>query len=222
MTKDMRWLTQAKRNADDGISVIQTAGSAMGQMTDILTRMKELAVQANSDVLNDSQRDNLNEEFEQLQLEIDSISNNTEFNDIPLLNTAGAITIQIGVDATDTIAINTVDLQAATLGIDSTAISLDSATGDPATAQTAIDAAMDSLLSERATLGGLQNRMEMTVENIANLYENTAASKGRIIDVDVASEMAEFTKNQVLMQAGSSMLAQANSQPQNALALLGG
>ena len=94
--------------------------------------------------------------------------------------------------------------------------------GDPAAAQTAIDTAMNTVLSERSKLGGLQNRMEVTIEDLSNKYENISSSFGRIVDVDVASEMASYTKNQVLLQAGSSMLAQANAQPQNALALLGG
>ncbi len=224
MNKSMRSIMQAKRNANDGISVLQTAEGSLGQMTEILTRMKELSVQANSDILTDDQRDNLDQEFSQLQTEINNLATTTDFNGISLLDGtatgAGAIDIQVGDDVTDLISLDFTDMQAATLGIDAGSIDLSNA-GDPAAAQTAIDTAMNDILAERAKLGGLQNRLETAVENLANTYENLGASHGRIVDVDVASEMASFTKNQVLMQAGSSMLAQANSQPQNALSLLG-
>lgn len=224
MKVDMRSLNQAKRNANDAISVLQTAESAMGQQGDILTRMRELSVQANNATLNNSQRDALNEEFSQLQTEFDRIANNTTFNGTSLLDgtiSAGSgLDIQIGVESSDTVTVEVEDTTAATLGVDAGSIDL-SSTGNPATAMTAIDTALETVNAERAKVGAMQNRMDVAIENLSSTYENTAAAHGRIVDVDVASEMASFTKNQVLMQAGSSMLAQANSQPQMALGLLG-
>lgn len=224
MKVDMRSLNQAKRNANDAISVLQTAESAMGQQGDILTRMRELSVQANNATLNNSQRDALNEEFSQLQTEFDRIANNTTFNGTSLLDgtiSAGSgLDIQIGVESSDTVTVEVEDTTAATLGVDAGSIDL-SSTGNPATAMTAIDTALETVNAERAKVGAMQNRMDVAIENLSSTYENTAAAHGRIVDVDVASEMASFTKNQVLMQAGSSMLAQANSQPQSALSLIG-
>ena len=224
MKVDMRSLNQAKRNANDAISVLQTAESAMGQQGDILTRMRELSVQANNATLNNSQRDALNEEFSQLQTEFDRIANNTTFNGTSLLDgtiSAGSgLDIQIGVESSDTVTVEVEDTTAATLGVDAGSIDL-SSTGNPATAMTALDTALETVNAERAKVGAMQNRMDVAIENLSSTYENTAAAHGRIVDVDVASEMASFTKNQVLMQAGSSMLAQANSQPQMALGLLG-
>lgn len=224
MKVDMRSLNQAKRNANDAISVLQTAESAMGQQGDILTRMRELSVQANNATLNNSQRDALNQEFTQLQTEFDRIASNTTFNGTSLLDgtiAAGSgLDIQIGVESGDTVTVEVEDTTAATLGVDSGTIDLSSA-GNPAAAMTAIDSALETVNAERAKVGAMQNRMDVAIENLSSTYENTAAAHGRIVDVDVASEMASFTKNQVLMQAGSSMLAQANSQPQMALGLLG-
>ena len=224
MNTEMRSLNQAKRNAMDAMSVIQTAESALGQSTDILTRMRELSVQASSDVLTNDQRDQLNQEFTQLQTELDNIANRTEFNGTSLLDgsiAAGSeLSIQVGSDSAHTLEIGIEDMTAATLGVDAGAISLDNA-GDPAAAQTAIDTAMGTVLSQRAALGGLMNRTTSIVENLSNTVVNVDASRARIVDVDVASEMASFTKSQVLSQAGSSMLAQANSLPQMALQLLG-
>lgn len=224
MKVDMRSLNQAKRNANDAISVLQTAESAMGQQGDILTRMRELSVQANNATLNNSQRDALNQEFTQLQTEFDRIATNTTFNGTSLLDgtiAAGSgLDIQIGVESGDTVTVEVEDTTAATLGVDAATINL-SSTGDPAAAMTAIDAALETVNGERSKVGAMQNRMDVAIENLSSTYENTAAAHGRIVDVDVASEMASFTKNQVLMQAGSSMLAQANSQPQMALGLLG-
>ena len=220
MNVDMRSLNQSKRNANDAISVLQTADSAMGQQTDILTRMRELSVQANNDTMSGEQRDALNEEFTQLQTEFGRISDNSEYNGNKLLDGSLAADIQIGIESTDTITLEVGDMTSGTLGIDTGSIGLGDG-DDAAAAQGAIDSALETVLAERAKIGGMQNRMDVAIENLSSTYENTAAAHGRIVEVDVASEMASFTKNQVLMQAGSSMLAQANSQPQMALSLLG-
>lgn len=220
MNTDLRSINQAKRNTMDAMSVIQTAESALGQTTDILTRMRELSVQANSDVLTGGQRDQLNEEFGQLQTELDNIASRTEFNGVALLDGSANLDIQVGADSSHTLNITIDDMTAGTLGVDSGSITLDN-TGDPAAAQTAIDAAMDTVLNQRSALGGLMNRATSIVDNLSNTSINVDAARARIVDVDVASEMASFTKSQVLSQAGSSMLAQANSLPQMAMQLLG-
>ena len=128
--------------------------------------------------------------------------------------------IQVGIESTDTVTLAVGDMSGGTLGIDAASIDIGS-TGDAAAALTALDTAFESLLTERAKVGAMQNRMDVKVENLTSTYANTSASHGRIVDLDIASEMANFTKNQVLSQAGTSMLAQANSLPQSALGLLG-
>jgi len=223
MNMDATSMKQAQRNVNDAVSVIQTAESAMGQQTDILTRMKELSVQANNDALSTDQLANIDAEFQQLILEFDDIATSTEFNGNALLDGTANMNIQVGKDSTDTINITVNDMQAAAVGAtgtDLTALDVTSA-GNASAAQADIETALNDVLSERATLGALQNRMEAKSEAIESRYTNTRSSMGRIMDVDVASEMADFTKNQVLSQAGSSMLAQANSRPQQALSLIG-
>lgn len=220
MNTELRSLNQAKRNTMDAMSVVQTAESALGQTTDILTRMRELSVQANNDVLSNDQRDQLNEEFSQLQTELDNIGTRTQFNDQNLLDGTANMDIQVGSDSAHSLNITIGDMRSAALGVDAGTISLDNA-GDPAAAQTAIDTAMNTVLSQRAELGGMMNRATSIVENLSNTAINVDASRARIVDVDVASEMASFTKSQVLSQAGSAMLSQANSLPQMALQLLG-
>jgi len=186
--------------------------------------MKELAVQANSDVLSSDQRDMLSVEFEQVQSEFDNLAVSAVFNDIALLDGslsgAGAMTIQLGIDPTDTISIELPDMRAATVGVDAVAVSIGSG-GDPVAAQADIEAALEGVLSERAKVGGMLNRVDSMIENIMVSYNGLSSSKGRIVDTNVAQEMSSYTKNQVMMQASTSMLAQANTQPQNALTLLG-
>ncbi len=224
MHTDMKSLSQAKRNANNGISVLQTADGALEQQGSILTRMRELSVQANDGTLSGSQRDNLNEEFTQLQTEFDRIASNTEFNGNKLLDgtiaNGSGLEIQIGIEATDLATVEVEDMTAGTLGVDSGSIDLADGS-DPATAMAAIDTAIETVLGQRAKIGAQLNGMDAAIENLSTSYENLSSAHGRIVDVDIASEMADFTKNQVLMQAGSSMLAQANSQPQSALSLLG-
>lgn len=224
MQTDMKSLAQAKRNANNGISVLQTADSALEQQGSILTRMRELSVQANDGTLSGSQRDNLNEEFSQLQTEFDRIASNAEFNGNKILDgsiaSGSGLEIQIGIEASDQATIEIEDMTAGTLGVDSGSIDLADGS-DPSTAMAAIDTALETVLGQRAKLGAQQNGLDAAIENLSSTYENMSAAHGRIVDVDVASEMADFTKNQVLMQAGSAMLAQANSQPQSALSLIG-
>lgn len=223
MDAQVRGSNVAIRNANDAISFAQTADGALGNVTDALQRMRELAVQSANATNNAGDRTNLNAEFSQLQQEITRITGNTKFNGNAVL-TGTANTFQVGADTTDTIAVTGTDLTAAAA---KTAISagatIDVTTAAKATsALTAIDAALDEVNTERATFGAVQNRFSSVVSNLQNKVENTSAAKSRIMDADFAAETANLTRGQILQQAGTAMLAQANSMPNGVLALLKG
>lgn len=223
MDAQVRGSNVAIRNANDAISFAQTADGALGNVTDALQRMRELAVQSANATNNAGDRTNLNAEFAQLQSEITRITGNTKFNGNTVL-TGTANTFQVGADTSDTIAVTGTDLTAAAA---KTAISagatIDVTTAAKATsAITAIDAALDEVNTERATFGAVQNRFTSVVSNLQNKVENTSAAKSRIMDADFAAETANLTRGQILQQAGTAMLAQANSMPNGVLALLKG
>ncbi len=225
MKSDIRSLGQASRNANDAISMVQTAEGSLGQVHDILGRMRELSVQANSDGINDEQRAHVDTEFQALVAEIGDIAADTKFNGTSLLDGNLSASFQVGIESTDTLDIDvTQSFAAADLndgGLNNLGnVSLTS-TANAATAMGVLDNAISVVSETRAGLGASQNRLESKIENLSVSRENLEAANSRIRDVDVASEMASMTKNQILMQAGSSMLAQANSLPQTALSLLG-
>jgi len=226
MKSDIRSLGQASRNANDAISMVQTAEGALGQVHDILGRMRELSVQANSDGINDDQRAHVNTEFQALAAEINDISSQSQFNGTNLLDGTLNATFQVGIESTDTLSIavsqgfSTADLEDAGGTTNLGAVDLTSTT-NAATAMSVLDNAIPVVSETRAGPGASQNRLESKIENLSVSRENLEAANSRIRDVDVASEMASMTKNQILMQAGASMLAQANSLPQTALSLLG-
>lgn len=219
---NIRSLGQAKRNANDGVSLAQVADGALKEAGSLLVRMRELAVQARNGTINDDQRGFLNNEFQALRSELDRIVNTTEFNGIRLLNgeQASGIEFQVGVGTSDddrlTMSIATASSSA--LGIDTSAIS--SVSGAD-TAIGLLDTAIGAVSTRRAGIGAMQNRLQITMSNIDSYTTNLSAANSRIIDVDVAVETAEMTKSNILVQAGASMLAQANSSPQIALSLLG-
>ncbi len=219
MKAGIRSLGQASRNANDAISVIQTAEGSLGEMHNILGRMRELSVQANSDGINNDQRAHLHTEFDQLRTELTEIAERTEFNGNTLLDGTAEFSFQVGVNGTDTVTIEIDD------AFDADGLNLDthdlSTTAGAVAAMADIDAAITSVSGERASLGAMQNRLESKLDNLEVSRQNLEAANSRIRDVDIASEMADMTKNQILMQAGTSMLAQANSLPQTALSLLG-
>jgi flagellin len=212
-------LKVAVRNAQDGVSVVQTAEGALTETHSILQRMRDLAVQASNDgSLDTNAKAAADSEYQQLALELDDISSKTSFNGVNLLDGSFTKDFQVGANSGDTL---TVDLSAAT----------DSATllgtvGDlttAANAQTAIDAvdtAIASVSTTRAGLGATQNRLEHKINNLNVAVENLSASESRIRDTDMALEMVSFTRAQILSQAGTAMLAQANQAPQNVLQLL--
>jgi flagellin len=225
MKSNIRSLGQASRNASDAISMVQTAEGSLGQVHDILGRMRELSVQANSDGINDEQRAHINTEFQALSAEIGDISSDTKFNGRSLLDGTLNASFQVGIDSTNTLNVSvgqsfaTADLKDAT-GTNSLAAANLSTTAGAASAMEVLDNAISLVSGARASMGASQNRLESKIENLAVYRENLEAANSRIRDVDVASEMAEMTKNQILLQAGASMLAQANSLPQLLLALL--
>mgnify|MGYP001013611252 CR=1 FL=1 len=228
MRGQIRGLNQAERNAQDAISLIQTAEGALNETHSILQRMRELAVQAASDTNTDIDRGELQKEIEQLLEEIDRISTETEFNTRTLLNgdfdgssETKKLTFQVGANQNQVVELTIGNMNAETLGVGAAATKVNLKTQSTAsTAIFTIDKAIEKVSSERAKLGAMQNRLEHTINNLSTTAENLTASESRIRDVDMAKEMMEFTKNSILQQAATAMLAQANQQPQGVLQLL--
>ncbi|MGN6299468.1 MAG: flagellin N-terminal helical domain-containing protein, partial [Angustibacter sp.] len=213
-------LNQATSNAQDAISLIQTAEGALNETHSILQRMRTLAVQSANDTNTDTDRDNIQKEVTQLQTELNRISTSTQFNGKSLLNGTFNGSFQIGANSGQTMSVAITNSDAATLGVDATAVKLGTG-GDPAAAITAIDSAIDTVSGTRADLGAVQNRLQHTINSLSVAAENASAAESRIRDTDMAKEMTSFTRSQILQQAGVSMLAQANSAPQSVLKLLG-
>ena len=218
----IRSLDQARRNAADGISLVQTGEGALAEVSTILLRLRELAVQSANGSISSQDRATLDEEFRELVDEIDRIGRGTEFNGIKLLDgTSSSVTFQVGFGTTASIDTLTASLSAVLatgLGLDVLGLSN---VGASTTAMTAIDSAIDSVSRTRGRFGAMQSRLEYTINNLAVQAENLRAADSRIRDVDIARETAELARNQILQQAAVSILAQANSQPQLALQLLG-
>ncbi len=214
-------MKQAIRNAQDGISMIQTAEGALNETHSILNRMRDLAVQASNGTVQSDDRDKLQKEFAQLEEEVDRIANTTEFNTMKLLDgTLTSVKFQIGANAGQMISGAIVDMT--TTGLSIASLSIDGADETNAQAAiTALDTAIGTVSETRADLGAIQNRLEHTISNLGVTMENLAASESRIRDVDMAQEMTQFTKNQILIQSATAMLAQANMKPQAVLQLLG-
>lgn len=236
----IRSLGQAKRNANDGISLIQVAEGSMNEISNILIRMRELAVQSASDTIGDLERSYTNKEYNELVSEIDRIANTTEFNGLNLLQGSDGneglenLTIHVGsgsgiVENTDTIDINIEDIKlnaAEVLGVEGgEAIGPLAADGDfsretAAEKLSVLDDAIKKVAGNRATLGSKQSRLSSTINNLSIQIENMSTSRSRIRDVDFASETALFTQNRILAQAGSSVLSQASSIPELAVNLI--
>ncbi len=208
----------AQRNAQDGVSLVQTAEGALSETTNILQRVRELAVQASNGTQSDANRAALDSEVQQLLAQIDDIAEDTEFNGIRVLSAAQTITLQAGPQTGQTLEISVTGAKTNDLGINS--VSVSSAAGAVSAIST-IDAALKSVNNLRSTLGAQQNRLEFTINTLAIQEENSAASESSIRDADIARETIRFTRNQILVNAGTSILAQANVVPQTALQLLG-
>jgi flagellin len=217
----LRSINQAVRNSNDGISLLQIADGGAANIGGLLARLRELAEQSASGILGSNERSFLDQEFVALRSEIDRISAVTEFNGVKLLSGAdnSGLSIQIGFRSStnDTLSLSLNDLDRVSLGLTTTNVS----TSDSAlTALSNIDSAISAVASARANIGSLQNRIDAAVQNLEVANENVSAAESRIRDADIAFETALFTRNQILVSAGTSILAQANTLPQQALQLL--
>ena len=221
MRRQVRGLTQASTNAQDGISAVQTAEGALNEVHDMLQRMNELATQAANDTNMTADRSYIKAEIDALVAEISRVSTTTTFNEQSLLN--GSFTgkkLQVGAEgvAEQTISISIAKMNASGLQITNLAVDTHS---HAQAAITTIKAAITNVSKQRSDLGAVQNRLEHTISNLDNVVENTTAAESRIRDTDMASEMVKFSNKNILQQAGQSMLAQANQSNQGVLSLLG-
>jgi flagellin len=228
MTSQIRGLNQAVRNVNDGINLLQTADGALVETANMLQRMRELAVQSSNGVNSGSQRLYLDKEFKSLQSEIDRIASNTTWNNMTLIAGSGAglssmtFTFQAGISSGQTIPV-TIDSMATTgLGVASTgasAVNISTFTGAQA-AITSIDTAIESVSLSRSAMGATMNQLSYSADNMTNISTNIGASRSTILDTDYATASAQLAKNQIISQAATAMLAQANQQPQSVLTLL--
>lgn len=215
MTSQIRGLNMAVRNANDGISLAQTAEGAMVEVSNMLQRMRELAVQASTATIDNDQRSYLNEEFSALESQIADTVSSTEWNGMSVLSSSSAKTfdIKVGADADVTVTIT------ANAVAWSSSNSVSSA-GAASSAITAVDTALDAINLARAKLGAAVNRLTSAADNMTNIAQNVSESRSRILDTDYAAATTELARTQIIQQAGTAILAQANQQPQSVLALL--
>jgi flagellin len=214
-------LAQAQRNAQDGVSLVQTGEGALTEVHSMLQRVRELRVQYGNDTLNATDKDAIRAEVAQLATEIGTIKTNTKFNGTQLLNGAGTVNLQVGANDSESISITTSDLVG---GAGMAEVVASATTASDASFQALtladIDTAIQEVSTKRADFGAVQNRLEHRLANLGSYQENLISAESRIRDVDMAEEMVKFTKSQILQQAGTSMLAQANQAPQSVLSLL--
>lgn len=214
----VRGANVAQRNAQDGVSLVQTAEGALSETTNILQRVRELAVQAANGTQSTSNRAALDTEVQQLLAQIDDIALDTEFNGLSILSANQTVTLQAGANPSQTLTVTvegakTDDLSVSTVAVSSMALAV--------SAISTVDIALQSVSSLRSNLGAYQNRLEFTINTLAIQEENAAAAESMIRDANIAKETIDFTRNQILVSAGTSVLAQANVVPQTALQLLG-
>lgn len=218
MNYQINGLNQAQRNAQDGISLLQTAEGDLTEVHSMLQRMNTLANQAANGTYQKEDRDNLQKEVDQLVEEIDRITGNSNFNGVDLLKASGKVSFQIGVTKAETLEVTLTDNGTTKLGVNGLKVDTQTAA---ASSLAKIKSAISQVSTNRANLGAYQNRLEHTINSLGVTSENLSAANSRIKDADMATEMTAFTKNQILVQAGTAMLAQANSAPQAVLKLLG-
>jgi flagellin len=227
----IRGLEQANRNGLDGISLMQTAEGALDEIGNMLQRMRELAVQSLNGTVSDKDKASLNDEYQELKTEIGRVLSSTEFNGVNLLGNEDSVNLQIGfrAGASYQLTVSLFNMWSRTLSNGglasllsaSPASGIGSGTGSAAAILTRLDTAIDNITQKRADFGAKQNRIESTLRNNANVIENQSAARSRIRDADFARETANLTRTQILQQAGTAMLAQANQIPQSVLQLLG-
>lgn len=218
-------LVQAQRNASDGISLIQTAEGGLNEIQNILVRLRELGVQSASDTIGPQERRYLNEEYQSLKEELDRIANSTEFNGTQLLDgTGGSLDFQINTGGDNLLGVDRISFDCSALDCNTDKLGLEelsvNSKHEAQRSLSRIDQAIENVSSLRGELGAIGNRLDATVRSISVSVENLTAARSRIKDVDVADESAELTKHNILMQAGTAVLAQANSIPKLALQLL--
>ena len=219
MRSQIRGLNKASSNAQDGISLIQVAEGALNETHSILQRMNELATQAANDTNTSTDRTAIQQEVDQLTSEINRIQSTTQFNTMNLLDgTFTGKSLQVGSICGQSIGISISNMNASSLNVSGLKVSSFQQAG---AAMSAIQAAIDTVSTQRSKLGALQNRLEHTINNLDTTAENTQSAESRIRDTDMASEMVQYSKNNILSQAGQSMLAQANQSNQGVLSLLG-
>ncbi|WP_026508110.1 flagellin N-terminal helical domain-containing protein [Butyrivibrio sp. MC2013] len=222
MRRQVRGLNQASANAQDGISAVQTAEGALQEVQDMLQRMNELSVKAANDTLTTSDRNYIKAEIDALVSEIDRTASATEFNNQKLLDGSfSEKNLQVGTDssAVNQIQVTITSMNAAAIGLTGSAITVSSHSGAKGTIEK-VKAALEKVSSMRADLGAMQNRLEHTIKNLDNIAENTTAAESQIRDTDMAAEMVRYSNNNILAQAGQSMLAQSNQSNQGVLSLL--
>ena len=219
MRSQIRGLNKAASNAQDGISLVQVAEGALNETHSILQRMNELATQAANDTNTSTDRTAIQSEIDQLTSEVNRIQSTTQFNSMNLLDgTFSSKNLQVGSLSGQSIGISIKNMNASSLGVDALKVSSFASAGS---SMDKIQSAINLVSTQRSTLGALQNRLEHTINNLNTTAENTQAAESRIRDVDMATEMVEYSKNNILAQAGQSMLAQANQATQGVLSLLG-
>ena len=219
MRRQVRGLTQASLNAQDGISMVQTAEGALNEVHDMLQRLNELAVKGANGTLQSEDRSYINLEVEQLMSEIDRVASTTTFNERKLLNgsCSAGIDLQVGAEASQVITLSITAMNCSAIGLSGSATTQ----GACNSLNDSVKTAITKLNKQRATLGAIQNRLEHTINNLDNVVENTTSAESSIRDTDIATEMVRYSNNQILAQAGQAMLAQANQTNQGVLSLLG-
>ena len=223
MRRQVRGLTQAVANAQDGISMVQTAEGALNEVHDMLQRMNELAVKAENGTLKSDDRDYIDAEVQQLMSEINRVASTTTFNENNLLNADGAASktfdLQVGAEQNQHISLTIKAMNCSKIGLDGSpsATSVSKAQA----LNTAVKNAIKNVSEQRSSLGAVQNRLEHTINNLNNVVENTTSAESAIRDTDMATEMVKYSNNNILAQAGQAMLAQANQSNQGVLSLLG-
>ena len=228
MTSQIQGLDQAVRNANDGISLAQTAEGAMAETTTALQRIRTLAIQSQNGINSDADREALQKEVDALRTEISRIATTTQFAGVEVLSGAFSARFLVGANSGQTISVNLSSQALVRAGVDGfSATGLGITTSDVLTETnasallTSVDNAISAIGGLRADLGALQNRFQSTIRNLSNISENVSAARSRIKDTDFATETAELSRNQILQQASTTILAQANQRPQAALSLLG-
>ena len=220
MTTQVRGMTVASRNANEAISLAQTAEGSLGKIGESLQRMRELALQSANSTNSATDRTNLDEEYQALASEVGHSIDRAKFNGNALLNASAAdLTFQVGNELTDAITVSLTDISAGT-GMAATLGGAITSTAAALSALSSLDAAISEVTSARSNLGSVQNRFESVVANLSTTSENLAAARGRIMDADFATESSNLARAQVMQQAGNAMLAQANQAPQQVISLL--